>query len=140
MAEDENKEIKTRNWQQELGRIVRFGITGSLSTLVHYGAYLLALLWMNATLAYTVGYGVGFCVNYVMTTFFTFKKRPSKKNAAGFLASHIVNYLLEIGVLNVMIFCGIDERLAGILTLIVVVPINFLILRFVFVSNTDELP
>ncbi len=125
-------------WQQELGRIIRFGITGTLSTLLHYGAYLLALLWMNATLAYTVGYGVGLCLNYVMTTFFTFHKQPSKKNAAGFVASHIVNYLLEIGVLNTFIWFSIDERLAGILTLIVVVPINFLILRFVFVRDRNS--
>lgn len=123
------------SWKQELGRIVRFGITGTLSTLVHYSAYLLALLWVNATVAYTIGYGVGLCVNYVMTTFFTFHKQPSKKNAAGFVASHVVNYLLEIGVLNLFIYCGMEERLAGILTLIVVVPINFLILRFVFVGR-----
>ena len=123
------------SWKQELGRIVRFGITGTLSTLVHYGAYLLALLWVNATVAYTIGYGVGLCVNYVMTTFFTFHKQPSKKNAAGFVASHVVNYLLEIGVLNLFIYCGMEERLAGILTLIVVVPVNFLILRFVFVGR-----
>ena len=70
-----------------------------------------------------------------MTTFFTFKKQPTKKNAAGFVASHIVNYLLEIGVLNLFLYYGMEERLAGILTLIVVVPINFLILRFVFVRK-----
>lgn len=121
--------------RSEIGRVVRFGITGSLSTLIHYGTYLLALLWMNATMAYTVGYGVGLCVNYVLTTFFTFRKQPSKKNAAGFVASHVVNYLLEIGVLNLFLYFGMDERLAGILTLIVVVPINFLILRFVFVGR-----
>lgn len=121
--------------KEELGRIVRFGITGSLSTLIHYGAYLLALLWVNPTVAYTIGYGVGLCFNYVMTTFFTFKKQPTKKNAAGFVASHIVNYLLEIGVLNLFLYYGMEERLAGILTLIVVVPINFLILRFVFVRK-----
>jgi putative flippase GtrA len=90
---------------------------------------------VNATIAYTIGYGVGLCLNYILTTFFTFKKQPSKRNAAGFVASHIVNYLLEIGVLNVFIWLGMDERLAGILTLIVVVPINFLILRFVFVQK-----
>ena len=123
------------NYRQELGRIIRFGITGTLSTLVHYGAYLIALNWVNATIAYTIGYGVGLCLNYILTTFFTFKKQPSKRNAAGFVASHIVNYLLEIGVLNVFIRLGMDERLAGILTLIVVVPINFLILRFVFVQK-----
>lgn len=124
-----------KKWRNELGRIVRFGITGSLSTLVHYGAYLLALLWMAPTAAYTVGYGVGLCVNYVMTTFFTFKKHPSKKNAAGFVVSHIINYLLEIGILNLFLFYGMEKRLAGILVLIVVVPINFLILRFVFVRK-----
>ena len=123
------------NWSKELGRIVRFGITGSLSTLIHYGAYLIALIWMVPTIAYTVGYGVGPCVNYVMTTFFTFKEHPSKKNAAGFVASHIVNYLLEIGILNLFLYYGMEKRLAGILVLIVVVPINFLILRFVFVRK-----
>ena len=123
------------NYRQELGRIIRFGITGTLSTLVHYAAYLIALNWVNATIAYTIGYGVGLCLNYVLTTFFTFRKQPSKRNAAGFVASHIVNYLLEIGVLNMFIWLGMDERLAGILTLIVVVPINFLILRFVFVQK-----
>ncbi len=124
-----------KDWRKELGRIIRFGITGSLSTLVHYGAYLLALLWISPTAAYTVGYGVGLCVNYVMTTFFTFKEHPSKKNAAGFIASHIVNYLLEISILNLFLYYGMEKRLAGILVLIVVVPINFLILRFVFVRK-----
>jgi putative flippase GtrA len=78
---------------------------------------------------------VGLCVNYVMTTFLTFKKHPSKKNAAGFVVSHIINYLLEIGILNLFLFYGMEKRLAGILVLIVVVPINFLILRFVFVRK-----
>ena len=123
------------NWSKELGRIVRFGITGSLSTLIHYGAYLIALIWMVPTIANTVVNGVGLCVNYVMTTFFTFKEHPSKKNAAGFVASHIVNYLLEIGILNLFLYYGMEKRLAGILVLIVVVPINFLILRFVFVRK-----
>lgn len=123
------------NKKQEFWRIVRFGVTGSLSTLLHYGAYLLALLWVNPTVAYTAGYGVGLCFNYVMTTFFTFREHPTKKNAAGFVASHVVNYLLEIGVLNAFLYFGMEERLAGIVTLVVVVPVNFLILRFVFVGK-----
>lgn len=125
------------NYRQELGRIIRFGITGTLSTLVHYGAYLIALRWVNATAAYTVGYGVGLCLNYVLTTYFTFQKQPTKGNAAGFVGSHIVNYLLEIGVLNALLWAGMEEWLAGILTLIVVVPVNFLILRFVFVRKRN---
>lgn len=127
--------MEQKKWNEELGRIVRFGITGSLSTLIHYGIYLLTLLWFSPTIAYTLGYGVSFCVNYVLTTLFTFKKRPSSKNAAGFAASHVLNYLLEIGILNAFLYYGMEKRLAGILVIIVVVPVNFLILRFVFVRK-----
>ena len=119
--------------RQEFWRIVRFGITGTLSTLLHYGVYLLALLWMIPAAAYTLGYGVGLCFNYVMTTLFTFRKTPTKRNAAGFVISHVVNYLLELGVLYLFLWMGVEERIADMLTLVVVVPINFLILRFVFV-------
>ncbi len=127
-------EIRQR-WGRDLGRIVRFGITGGISTFIHYAAYLLALLWIAPTAAYTVGYGVALCFNYILTTFFTFKEHPTKKNVAGFIASHIVNYILEIGILNLFLYLGVEKRLAGIVVLIVVVPINFLLLRFVFVNK-----
>lgn len=130
--------MEQKKWSEELGRILRFGITGSVATLIHYGVYLLALLRVSPTIAYTLGYAVSFCVNYVLTSFFTFKKRPSTKNAAGFTASHVLNYLLEIGILNAFLYFGMEKRLAGILVLIVVVPINFLILRFVFVRKGGQ--
>lgn len=123
------------NRREEFFRIVRFGITGTLSTALHYGVYLLALLWLIPGVAYTLGYGVGLCFNYAMTTRFTFRRQPTRRNAAGFVMSHVVNYLLELAVLYIFLFMGVEERLAGILTLVVVVPVNFLILRFVFVHT-----
>jgi putative flippase GtrA len=121
-------------WHKDAGRIVRFGVTGALSTGLHYCAYLLALLVFNATLSYTIGYGVGLIFNYFMTTRFTFKEQATKKNAAGFLGSHIINYLLEIGLLNLLMYFGVGKALAGIMTLVMIVPVNFLLLRFVFVK------
>ena len=121
-------------WHKDAGRIVRFGVTGALSTGLHYCAYLLALLVFNATLSYTIGYGVGLIFNYFMTTRFTFKEQATKKNAAGFLGSHIINYLLEIGLLNLLMHFGVGKALAGIMTLVMIVPVNFLLLRFVFVK------
>ncbi len=121
-------------WHKDAGRIIRFGITGALSTGLHYAAYLLALLIVNATISYTIGYGVGLIFNYFMTTHFTFQEQATKRNAAGFLGSHVINYLLEIGLLNLLILLGVGDQLAGIMTLIMVVPINFLLLRFVFVK------
>lgn len=122
----------------EFWRIFRFGITGSISSLIHYGAYCLALLYSNPTVSYTVGYMVGLVCNYVMTTYFTFRQQPSKKNAAGFVTSHVINYLLEIGLLNLFLWMGLGQWLAPIVVMVIVVPINFLILRFVFLYRKNK--
>ncbi len=118
--------------REEIGRIIRFGIVGTISTAIHYGVYYLMLSIINPSISYTCGYLVGFCVNYILTTYFTFRAKSSIKNAAGFSISHVINYFLELGVLNLFIWGGMNERLAGIVTLIAVVPVNFLILRFVY--------
>lgn len=121
----------------EFWRIFRFGITGSISSLIHYGAYCLALLYCNPNVSYSIGYLVGLCCNYVMTTYFTFRQHPSKKNAAGFVSSHALNYLMEMGLLNLFLWMGFSQWLAPILVMIIVVPINFLILRFVFLYRKN---
>ena len=135
------------NWIYELGqryperkkdfwRIVRFGVTGSVSSLLHYGVYCLVLPWSTAAVAYTVGYGVGLICNYVLTTYFTFQRQPSAGNAMGFVGSHILNYLLEIILLELFLWLGVGEFLAPILVMVIVVPINFLLLRYVFIHHS----
>ena len=100
---------------------------------IHYGVYCLVLLVANANISFTAGYAVGFICNYFLTTFFTFRSKPSSRNAVGFGFSHLINYLLEIGLLNLLLWIGAGELLAPILVMIIVVPINFLILHFVYI-------
>ena len=116
----------------EFWRIFRFGITGTVSSLVHYGVYCLALSCCVPTIAYSLGYLVGLAVNYILTTYFTFRQHASRKNAAGFVSSHALNYLLEIALLNFFLWAGTSQWLAPILVMVIVVPVNFLILRFVY--------
>lgn len=127
-----NISYNKKQLKQEFWRIFRFGVTGTISSVIHYGIYCLALLYCNPTVSYSAGYMVGLVCNYALTTFFTFRQQPSKKNAAGFVTSHIINYLLEVGLLNLFLYIGCSQWLAPILVMIIVVPINFLILRFVF--------
>lgn len=103
-----------------------------------YGVYCLVLLVANPTLSFTAGYAVGFVCNYFLTTFFTFRSKPSSRNAVGFGFSHLLNYLLEVGLLNLFLWIGFGEFLAPILVLIVVVPINFLILHFVYTYKNKQ--
>lgn len=71
------KELWQR-WRKDFWRLFRFGITGTICSLIHYGIYCLFLLFTNTTIAYTAGYGVGLLCNYGLTTYFTFKGKPSK--------------------------------------------------------------
>ncbi|MBD9149136.1 MAG: GtrA family protein, partial [Bacteroides stercoris] len=71
-------------------------------------------------------------------TFFTFRSKPSSRNAVGFGFCHLLNYLLEVGLLNLFLWIGFGEFLAPILVLIVVVPINFLILHFVYTYKNKQ--
>ena len=69
-----------QRWRKDFWRLFRFGITGTICSLIHYGIYCLFLLFTNTTIAYTAGYGVGLLCNYGLTTYFTFKGKPSKNN------------------------------------------------------------
>ena len=117
---------------KSFGEAVRFGIVGVAVTAVHYVIYLLLLPVMNGSVAYTIGYVLSFVLNYYLTSHFTFKKKSSVRNGIGFIASHAVNYLLHIILLNVFIAVGISEQLAPIPVYCIAVPVNFLLVRLVF--------
>ncbi|MFC2440953.1 GtrA family protein [Segatella maculosa] len=122
-------------WQKDFWRLFRFGITGTICSAIHYGIYCLCLLVAEANLAYTAGYVVGLVCNYGLTTYFTFKGKPTKGNAAGFAGSHLLNYLLEIGLFNLFLWLGAGKWLSPVLVMLIAVPINFVLLRLVFVRR-----
>lgn len=114
-------------------RLLRFGIVGLLASAIHYGIYALVLTWQgNANVAYTAGFLVSFVINYALTTYFTFRQRPSRRNAVGFVLSHILNYFVEIGLLNFFLWLGFSQWLAPILDMAVAALINFAVLHLAF--------
>lgn len=114
-------------------RLMRFGIVGVVASAIHYGIYALLLtLHVDVNIAYTAGFMVSLCCNYVLTTYFTFRQQPSARNIAGFLGSHVVNYFVEIGLLNLFLWMGVGEWLAPILDMAVAAGINFIILQVAF--------
>lgn len=112
--------------------VFRFAIVGVVATIIHYGVYWFFLSCCNETIAYSIGYVVSLVCNYFLTSRFTFRKKASVKNGLGFALSHLVNYLIHTGLLNLYLFMGIDPLLAPWFVFPVAVPINFLLLRFVF--------
>ncbi len=113
-------------------QFIRFGVNGVFATAIHYGVYLLLQQYINVNIAYTIGYLVSFSVNFIMTSYFTFQSRPTWKKFIGFSGSHAVNYTIEICMLNLCIYIGIDKTLAPFPAMMTAVIVQFTILRFVY--------
>ena len=120
--------MRNKQW---IGEAVRFGIVGVGATALHYGIYYLLQQVINVNVAYTVGYAVSFVANFYATSYFTFGTSPSWKKLFGMGAAHGVNYLLHM-LLNVFLWMGIPKVWAPFPVFAVVIPVNFLLVRFVF--------
>lgn len=111
---------------------MRFGIVGIAATALHYGIYYLLQPCINVNIAYTTGYVLSFIANFYLTSYFTFDTKPSWKKLMGMGGAHIINYLLHIALLNVFLFMGITKAWAPIPVFAIAIPVNFLLVRFVF--------
>lgn len=120
------------------GQFLRFCINGCIAVAIQYVVYWLLIQLSvfggqgGANVAYTVSYIVSFCCNFVITSYWTFHSRPSWKRLVGFGSSHVVNFFVQLGFLNVYIWLGIPREWAALLAMGSAVPVNFMMLRFVY--------
>ncbi len=114
------------------GEFIRFGLVGGTCTALHYGLYYLLQLWINVNLAYSAGYVLSFVVNFYLTSWFTFGTAPSWKRFVGMIGAHGVNYLLHMVLLNLFLWAGIPQEWAPLPVFAIAIPVNFVLVRFVF--------
>lgn len=114
---------------------IRFIIVGVLATAIHYGIYILLNLIIISWLAYSIGYVISFLCNFYLSSKYTFQSKASIKKGIGFGISHAINYLIHITLLSIFIKIGISEELAPIPIFAIAIPINFILVRFVFKSG-----
>ena len=128
---------------KKMKQFIRFAIVGALATAIHYGLYLL-IVWANdigedetlyTNIAYSIGYVVAWFVNFYLSAHFTFQSNTSLKRGIGFALSHGVNYVLHIIFLNLFLWIGLSETIAPIPVFCIVIPINFILVRYVFTSK-----
>ena len=114
------------------GEIIRFGLVGTTAAALHYGTYWLLQHYIDVNIAYTVGYVVSFMVNYYLSAHFTFRQKTSARNGLGFIGAHLTNYFMHIVLFNAFLWVGLSRALAPLAVLAIAVPLNFLMVRFVF--------
>ena len=116
--------------REKLGEVVRFGVVGVAAVLIQYGVYLLLVLFMNHNISMTLGYIISFIFNFIASTHYTFRVKANAKRGAGFALSHVINYFMQIAMLNVFIWLGISKQIAPMPMFGICVPVNFLLVRF----------
>ena len=115
--------------QERLLEIVRFGIVGVLATLIQFVAYYLLVSVVNHNIALPVSYAISLMFNFLLTTYFTFRVKPSARKGMGFLVSHVINFTLQFLLLNLFIWLGIDKQWAILPVFLVCIPVNFILVR-----------
>lgn len=116
-----------------ISEIVRFGLVGTFATGVQYGFYVIFAnaIGLRAVPSALISYGLSFVFNYLLSSYFTFKKRPDAENGIGFILSHLINMGLQTGL--VAIFKEIvGKTLALLPAMAICIPVNYCLVRFAF--------
>ena len=119
------------NKLKQIPEFLRFVMVGLFATGLHYGIYFVLQKFIQVNVAYTLGYVLSFVANFYLTAYFTFGQPPSWKKAFGF-GAHLTNYLINIGLLNRFLRLGFSRPVAPIPVFLIAIPVNFLLVRFVF--------
>ena len=120
--------FRKRN-REKFDEIVRFGIVGIIATTLQYAIYLLLINWIEPRISNTIGYVISFVFNYFASTSYTFKVKATARRGAGFAFSHLVNYLLQTGLLSLFLWMGMKKQIAMLPVFCICVPINFILVR-----------
>lgn len=114
-------------------------MVGVLATILHYGIYYVLQRFIEVNVAYTAGYLLAFIANFYLTAYFTFGAAPTLKRLVGMGGAHFVNYLLQILLLNLFLWLGVSNTWAPLPVFAISVPVNFLLVRFVFTHNKKNI-
>ena len=123
---------------------VRFVLVGALGTGLQYGIYYMLLgvfqqhwpeVMILTSLAFTIGFVMEMICNYFLTSFYTFRVRPNWKNAGGFLVGRAINYVIQLLLLNCLIWLHMSEEWAGIAAIALAGVINYFVLLPFYKDN-----
>lgn len=120
------------NKRERWGEILRFAIVGTTAVAIQYAVYLVMihLAHTGMNVANTVAYLVSFLFNFVASTRYTFKVKATAGRGLAFAFCHVVNYLLQLLMLNLFVEWGVGKTWAPLPMFAVCVPVNFLLVRY----------
>lgn len=112
--------------------MTRFLLVGATNTAVSYVLYLLLLEFMPYLYAYSISYGIGIVVSYILNSRFVFRQPLSLHKFLQFPIVYVMQYSLGVAILWLLIGqLGISPALAMIGVVAVTIPVTFVASRFI---------
>ncbi|MBE6296959.1 MAG: hypothetical protein E7088_00470 [Bacteroidales bacterium] len=115
--------------------VIRFVITGGLSTLLDYFIYWVMLHFVTYNVAMPVGYFLSLIFNYMLTTKWTFRSIYTITSFIAVVGIHLFNcFIVRDKLLGFFVaICGFGENEAYLYTIAISIPVNYLLLQTFFV-------
>jgi putative flippase GtrA len=114
-------------------------LTGGFNTAFTYILYVVLIRFTAYRTAYTITYGVGILLGYLMQVTWVFRSKPSVKTAFIYPLVYVFQYFLGLLLLTFFIErTGINPRLAPLPVLVITLPVMFFITRSVLSKKSKN--
>ena len=116
----------------QMEEFIRFCIVGAFATLIDAAVFYIVRQFACYQVALVSGYVLSLIVNYFLTVLWTFKQKPTMKNALGVLVAHMINlFVVRMSLMYLFVdLIGINDRIAYVPTLLISMVTNFIVVRF----------
>lgn len=110
----------------------RFVAIGAVNTLLTYFFYIILLVFVSYQISYSITYIFGIYLSYYLNTRFVFNQKASITKAVQYPLVYLAQYLLGLLLLYILVeIMEINKLIAPILSIIVTIPVVFLLSRII---------
>jgi putative flippase GtrA len=122
-------------------QLIRFLFFGSVNTLVAYGVYIILLLFLSYSVAYTVSYVSGVLISYCLNAKFVFNEKLRVSTALQYPIIYVVQYFLAMLILHLLIeVCHVSKFAAPFIVALVTIPVAYKLSYVVIKRRTHRNP
>jgi putative flippase GtrA len=124
-----------------LRHAARFAVVGALNTGVYYGSYLLLRTVVHYLAAHLIAIVVAMVGSFFLNCYWTFRTPPTWRKFMLWPLTNATNYVLTtIGVVVLVEWLTVDQRVAPLIAAAAAIPVTFLLSRRVLTGGVARVP
>ncbi|WIM96199.1 GtrA family protein [Actinoplanes oblitus] len=122
-------------------QIATFTAVGVLNTGTFYLCYLLLRGWLPYYPAYVLAFLISMVGSFFLNTHLTYRTRPTWRKFLLFPLTNLTNFVVtSLGVLVLVEWAHVDERIAPLTAALAAVPVTFVLSRRILTHRDAERP